>query len=179
MRNQISLLNKNFQVSRIPIANNDLIIETPENEENRISAEVKGDFNNPLNLPLNNYSPQASLSEDETAQDINVLRNNNIDSETIPITPGQNEANFRGIFPSNEKSNEKSNKKTPKQLNPPNKMPLEEVINEIMERENSNDDLRRQELGNMGKRELNKILTDHRNEKIDHYFTPKKRMTFK
>ncbi len=160
-------------MSRIPIANNDLIIEIPANEENRISAEVKGDFNNPLNLPLNNYSP---TNENETVQDMNMLMNNDsYNAATIPTTPAQNETNFREIFSS---SNAKSKEKTPKQIEP-NKMTKEEVINEIMRRENPNDDLRLQELTDMGKRALNKTLTNLINPKIDPYLTPKKRMTFK
>ncbi len=98
-----------------------------------------------------------------------LMNNDSYNAATIPTSPAQNETNFREIFSSNAKSKEK----TPKQIEP-NKMTKEEVINEIMRRENPNDDLRLQELTDMGKRALNKTLTNLINPKIDPYLTPKK-----
>ncbi len=47
------------------------------------------------------------------------------------------------------------------------------LIDEIMERENSNDDYRRQELNNTKNfpaKKLKEMLTEYRNRKIDSYF---------
>ncbi len=137
------------------MSNIDLILEPqPSNEEIEISVSSK--------------KKKKQKNEDETVQDMYGLMNNNIDSATIPMTPVVNSSkktNFPEVFSSNKKSMEE----TPKQLQNVGQMKKDKLINEMMERENSNDDARRKELKKIKIEELRKTLTAYRNRRIDSY----------